>query len=247
MHQEKIPSPLPYLLKVLDKRQEERCRYSFKMLITLVLMAIGAKAENILAMSHWAQDNQEMLFKLGFRDKRGQKQLPSQATLYRFFWAPEEVSLQLEDALHHWAAEVLKAVYRPGELLCISVDGKHVKGSKRTRRGEKARHLLSCFVQRLGLTLLQGRVKGDEAKAADALLGKLEELEGITWLLTGDAAFAEGVLAETISNKQGTYLFDLKDNLAEVKANGPSHCLAANRILPLKIARCGVESFGSGR
>jgi len=58
-HQEKIPSPLDkaspnhYVVKTLDSRKEGRCDYSFEMLTKLVLMAIGAKSENVLAVSHW--------------------------------------------------------------------------------------------------------------------------------------------------------------------------------------------------
>jgi hypothetical protein len=49
-HQETIPSPLDYVVKTLDSREEERCDYSFEMLTKLVLMAIGARAENVLRL-----------------------------------------------------------------------------------------------------------------------------------------------------------------------------------------------------
>ena len=97
-HQEKIPSPLFYVVKTLDKRLEERCDYSFEMLMKSVLMAVGARSENVLAVSHWIHDHQETLFKSGFRDKRGHQQLPSQATIYRFFWMLEEGIESLERA-----------------------------------------------------------------------------------------------------------------------------------------------------
>lgn len=97
-HQETLPSPLPYVMKVLDKRAEKRCEYSFEMLCKLVLMAISAKSENILAISQWLDDHRDDLFGLGFRNRQGDKQLPSQATLYRFFWALEDHIVELE---HH--------------------------------------------------------------------------------------------------------------------------------------------------
>lgn len=74
-HQETIPSPLAYLMKMLDHRQEARCDYSFEMLLKLVLMAIGAGSENILAVSRWVQD-----FRVEFSDCRGHTLLPAQAT-----------------------------------------------------------------------------------------------------------------------------------------------------------------------
>ena len=91
------------------------------------------------------------------------------------------------------------------------MDGKQVRGSKRSRRGDRALHLLSCFVHGLGLTLLQGRV-GDEAVAGKKLLAQLEGLAGIPWLF--NAAFAERPLVEAVLEKNGMYLLDLKDNLA---------------------------------
>ena len=114
-------------------------------------------------------------------------------------------------------------------MVCVSVDGKQIKGSKRSCRGDKAVQLLSCFVHKLGVTLLQQRVMGDEAVAGKKLLRQLSGLEGIPWLFTGDAAFAEKPLVKTVLEKSGMYLLDLKDNLAEVKSYaewtfGLEHC-----------------------
>lgn len=217
-HQEKVPSPLFYVVKTLDKRLEERCDYSFEMLMKSVLMAVGAKSENVLAVSQWIHDHQEIVFEAGLRDKRGHQRLPSQATIYRFFWMLEEGIESLERALHQWACDVLKALNCPGDLVSLSIDGKQVKGSRRSCKGEKAVQLLSCFVHRLGVTLLQRRVAGDEAVAGKKLLMQLDGLEEIPWLLTGDAAFAERPLVEAVLEKNGMYLLDLKDNLAEVKS-----------------------------
>ncbi len=72
-HQGNVPNPLPFIVNVLDERDEERTQYSFKMLFELVLMAISAKSENILAISQWLDDQQGCLFALGFRDLQGRK------------------------------------------------------------------------------------------------------------------------------------------------------------------------------
>ncbi len=139
--------------------------------------------------------------------------------MYRFFWALEERIAELEHQLQRWSLEVLEEVRTPGELVRIGVDGKQVKGSKRPRRGEKARQLLSCFVHEVGLSLGQTSVEGTEAKTAQQLLASFSGLGRVPWLLTGDAAFAERPLVETILERRGMYLFDLKDNLADVKSN----------------------------
>ena len=120
-------------MKVLDKRDEAHCAYSFETLMKRVLMAISAKPENILAISQWLEDHHESLFALGFSNRRGEQRLPSQATLYRFFWVLEERVIELEHHLSRWACYVLGKVRVPGEMLCVGVDGKQVKGSKRQR------------------------------------------------------------------------------------------------------------------
>lgn len=84
-----MPSPLDCMVKPLDERQEERCDDSFEMLTTLLPMAIGAKAENVLAASHWMHDHHEALFALGFLDRHERQRLPSPATLYRYLWMLE--------------------------------------------------------------------------------------------------------------------------------------------------------------
>ena len=114
--------------------------------------------------------------------------------------------------------DVLDEVRVSGEMLCLGVDGKQIKGSKRQRQGEKARRLLSYFVHETGMTLKQRATNGTEGKTARQLLCSLEGLETLPWLFTGDAAFAERPLVETILDKRGVYLFDLKDNLPDVKA-----------------------------
>ena len=79
-----------YMVKTLDKRLEERCDYSFEMLAKLVLMAVGAKSENVLAVSSGYMTIRRTCA-LGFRDRQGRQRLPSQATVYRFFWRLEKV------------------------------------------------------------------------------------------------------------------------------------------------------------
>ncbi len=216
-HQEKIPSPLSFLLKVTDLRQQGKCEYSLETLWLLTLMAVASRAENVLAVGQWLRHNDEWLLKNGFRSCRGEAKLPSQATIYRFFWQLEEQLKPLERQLQQWVVEVLQVKRLPGQLLCIGIDGKTAKGSKRSRQGDEAVKLLSSFVHGLGLTLLQTPLEGDEAKQAERVIAELEGLEGIPWLMTGDAAFAEREVAEAVLERKGMYLFDLKGNLSEVK------------------------------
>lgn len=215
-HQEMIASPLPYIMKVTDQRVTGRCEYSFETLTKLALLAMLAKPENILALSQWLQDQAQSLYDLGFRTIRGAKRLPSQATMYRYFWCLEENITALEHHLKRWAQTVIRQTRQAGQPLAIAFDGKHIKGSKRVRQGEKAKQLMSAYVQELGLSLGHIEVTKSEPAAAKTLLASIG-LEGIPWVFTGDAAFAERPVIDTVVQQQGCYLVALKDNLSDVK------------------------------
>jgi predicted transposase YbfD/YdcC len=183
----------------------------------LVLMALCARQENILAISQWVHQHQDFLLNdLGVRTLQGEAKLPSQATLYRFLWSLEEQIGVLEKRLQQWALELVLQSQQDGRLLCLNLDGKHLKGSARSREGEKALHLLAAFVQEVGVTLFEQRVEKKEAAQAKKMLPELVPPEDVPWLITGDAAFLEKKLVKDICANGGMYLFDLKKNRQEL-------------------------------
>ena len=216
-HQDKIASPLRYLSEVVDKRQQAKCDYSMEMLWKLVLMGICAGKENVPAISQWLEDNAEALYEHGFRNLKGEQRLPSEISCYRFFWAVEGQIKKLEEKLKSWVVEVSKTLTTSAEALVFDVDGKHIKGTKRPRAGEKAIQLVSIYLQNLGLTLVQEKLEGDEAKLAEKMMVHMQDFEGLTWLLTGDAAFNEKPMVTSVVDQGGMYLFELKDNRSALK------------------------------
>ena len=216
-HQVRIPSPLSYLGEVNDKRQQGKVDYSMEMFWKLVLMGISAGKKNVPAINQWLEDNAESLYEQGFRTLKGEKRLPSEVSLYRFFWTVEGEIKSLEQKLKRWAIDVCNALGKKGKLLVFSVDGKHLKGTKRERAGEKAIQLVSIYIQNLGMTLTQEKLEGDEAKLAEKMLVTMHNFDGQAWLLTGDAAFTEQPMVQEVVEKKGLYLFELKDNNAILK------------------------------
>ncbi|RIH84806.1 hypothetical protein Mlute_01791 [Meiothermus luteus] len=142
---------------------------------------------------------------MGFGRRKTRTALPAQATIYRFLWALERQVVALEKALQLWARDVLRALgqHEEGGLLEVSLDGKHLKGSARRGVGDKAIVLVSAYLSRLGLSLLQSKATGDEAVAGRWLImevgADLAEA-GIPWVWTGDAAHT----AQAILQKGGT-------------------------------------------
>jgi len=198
-------------------RQPHKCRYRLQDLMHMVLMALCARQENILAISQWIHQHQDFLLNdLGIRTLQGEARLPSQATLYRFLWSLEEQIDVLEKQLRQWALELVLQTRQEGTLLCLNLDGKYLKGSARSHEGEKALHLLAAFVQEVGVTLFEQRVEKKEAAQAKKMLPQLAPPEDVPWLITGDAAFLEKQLVKDIRAKGGMYLFDLKKNRQEL-------------------------------
>ncbi len=216
-HQASIPSPIAYVMRVREERQLSKCRYSMETLWKLVLMGICAGSENVRELHQWLEDQAEELYEQGFRTLKGEKCLPSEVTLYRFFWILERCIVELEHQLKIWAIETLNKVIPVGEMLVIHVDGKHLRGSTRKRCGDKGLHMLSLYINQVGMTLMQEQVKTDEAKTARQMIGILNEVFGRPWILTGDAAFTERAVIDAVLEANGRYFLALKDNRSSLK------------------------------
>ena len=98
----------------------------------------------------------------------------------------------------------------------IAIDGKTLRGSRRL--DAKALHVLSAFAVELGAVVGDLVVEPDqnEITAAMALIKELP-LDGA--VITGDAIFCQREICRYIRDANGHYLFVVKDNQPELKAN----------------------------
>jgi hypothetical protein len=103
-----------------------------------------------------------------------------------------------------------------GEPGHIALDGKTLKGSRRL--DATALHVVSAFAARLPAVVgdLVVAPEGNEITAALALLKDLP-LAGA--VVTGDAIFCQREICQTITERQGDYLFVVKDNQPTLKAD----------------------------
>jgi len=211
-HKEKIASPLPYVFETADKRQQSKVQHEQQTLWLLVLFALASRQTNISAIAQWVDNHaQWLLDELGLLTRQGNKKLPSQATLYRFFWALDEQAEMLEQRLRAWTLQVLGGFKR---ARAVSLDGKVLRGSRRARRGETALSLLSAYLQELGLTLHQEVLTSRESSQAKKLLRHFKALGA--FVVTGDAAYADASLARAVIRAGGNYLLALKSNQPEL-------------------------------
>ncbi len=56
-----IPSPLPYLTRIPDPRQQNKREHHWESLWLLVLLGVACRCENILAMAQWPEAQREWL------------------------------------------------------------------------------------------------------------------------------------------------------------------------------------------
>ena len=196
----KLPSPLPYLASLPDQR-ETNSRYEWETMFVFMLLALGSGCKNILAIAQWIDDQQRWLLRQGLTTRTGQKAVPKQATVYRFFWQLEAEIEGFEQAFSRWAVAVVNTVH-PGKKITINTDGKMLRGTKRQGKGERAVLLVSAYLEELGLTLCQKRSSGDEATSAKELIAQFETLlPEVQGCLTGDAALTEKPVAKLIVKK----------------------------------------------
>ncbi|WP_147371596.1 transposase family protein, partial [Calidithermus roseus] len=112
-----IPSPLPHLAQIPDSREYLKTQHRWQDLLLICLMAVGAGRHNILAISQWVKDHRAFLLnQVGIRTRLGQRKLPAQATLYRFFQSLSKQLDALQSALLDWAQEVWQTLGQNGPL-----------------------------------------------------------------------------------------------------------------------------------
>ncbi|AWR88094.1 transposase family protein [Meiothermus taiwanensis] len=193
---------MPYLAEIPDPREYLKTEHEWENLMLISLMALGSGRTNILAIAHWIRDQEKYLLNtLKLRNRFGQRKLPAQATMYRFFWFLDGQLAALQEAMLAWAQDVLRALGRE-EPLAIATDGKHLRGTRRGRKGEAALVFLSTLVQGLGLSLGSTAVTTSEAKAAEGWLVRMSDL-GVDWLITGDAGVMSPTLAQQVVAQKG--------------------------------------------
>ena len=105
---------------------------------------------------------------------------------------------------------------RPDEPEVVAIDGKTLRGSKTSRDGSGALHLISAYATEAGLVLAQRAVDGksNEITAIPELLEMLN-LEGA--IVTIDAMGTQKAIAAKIVEKKADYVLALKGNQSSLR------------------------------
>ncbi|HEY1384847.1 MAG TPA: ISAs1 family transposase [Dongiaceae bacterium] len=192
------------LVQITDQRGRKGRQYKLASLLGIAIAAMLAGANDLRAIFRWGRRlKPEALRLLGIDDGMA----PCHATFHYFFKSLDA------DAL---AAALGKFALGEARARHIAIDGKTLKGSRRL--DAKALHVLSAFAAELGTVIGDLIVEPDqnEITAAMVLLKGLP-LDGA--IISGDAIFCQREICRHIRDGNGHYLFVVKDNQPQLKAD----------------------------
>lgn len=187
---------------VADRRGRKGRQFPLQAVLAIAIAAMLAGANDLRAIFRWGRR-----LKLDALALFGIERAPCHATYFYVFRSLDG------DALAQALGRFAGGAGKPGH---IAIDGKTLKGSR--RGGSKALHVVSAFASQLSAVVgdLEVAPDANEIVAALTLLKQLP-LEGA--IVTGDAIFCQREICRTITDGGGDYLFVVKDNQPELKAD----------------------------
>ena len=195
------------LEKIPDPRGKRGIRYPLVSMIGIVMAAVLCGRTSLRAIARWSRKlTLEQLADFGVPAER--KRAPGQTAMHDLF--DKLPASQIEGALGTWVSGLL-GDRAPGQ---IALDGKTLRASKGAEY--PALHLLAAFCVDVHGVLREEAVgeKANEITAAKALLGRLPVKGAV---VTGDAMFCQKELCQRITEKEGHFIFTVKDNQAGLK------------------------------
>jgi hypothetical protein len=186
-----------------DRRGRKGRQYPLRSVLGISIAAMLAGANDLIAIFRWGRRLKPEALRL-FEIDNGKA--PCHATYHYFFQALDA------DVLSRTLGTFAR---QEGEVRHVAIDGKTLKGSRRL--DAKAVHVLSAFATELGAVIGDLTVEPDQNEITAALvLLKGLPLDGA--IITGDAIFTQREICRHIRDRNGHYLFVVKDNQSALKA-----------------------------
>ena len=206
--------------EIEDKRGRKGRQYDLQSVLGISIAAMLAGANDLIAIFRWGRRLRPEALRL-FGIESGKA--PCHATYHYFFHTLDAESV----------SRILGTFARgEGSARHIAIDGKTLKGSRRL--DAKAVHVLSAFATDLSAVIGDLTVPPDQNEITAALvLLKGLPLEGA--IITGDAIFTQREICRHIRDRNGHYLFAVKDNQPELK-NGIAEAFG-------DLSPCGSEAL----
>ena len=187
---------------IADRRGRKGRQFPLQAILAIAIAAMLAGANDLRAIFRWGRRlKPEALALFGI------ERAPCHATYHYVFQSLDG------DALAKALGEFARGGAAPNH---IAIDGKTLRGSRRL--DAKALHVLSAFATGLSC-VIDDIVVDPSQNEITAALTFLKELPLEGAVITGDAIFCQRELCQTIMDGKGDYLFVVKDNQPELKAD----------------------------
>jgi predicted transposase YbfD/YdcC len=185
---------------VPDPRMGDNCKFPLTSLLVMMLMAVVAGANNILAINDYAQEKRYL-----FRELLDLNEIPQYNT---FWWLITRMNPEkFASSFYKWVEDVrVKDI--PDKA--IHIDGKCLRGAL-NRKGNHNIHIVHAWSSKE--SLLIGQLKTDEKSNEITAIPELLDLidiEGAT--ITIDAAGCQKNIADKICDKGAHYVLAVKGN-----------------------------------
>jgi len=192
--------------KVRDRRKKQGRRYLLRSIIALSMGAMLGGCSSLGAIAQWIAEVAKKGLLGEFGIERGR---PCHATLHYVF---SKLSVKsFERALAKW----VRAVDVDGDDH-VAIDGKVARGSRFA--DYPAAHILSAYCEKFSGVVGQLKLEPGMNEITAALkLIKDMDLDGA--VLTGDAIFCQKGVSRAVLRAGGDYVFPVKDNQPELKAD----------------------------
>lgn len=189
--------------EIEDGRGRKGRQYRLRSVLGIAIAAMLAGANDLRAIYRWGRRLRPEALPL-FDITNGKA--PCHATYHYFFQSLDA------DALARVLGSYAMARAPAGH---IAIDGKTLRGSRRL--DDKAIHVLSAFSTDLGAVIGDLAVAPDKNEISAALV-LLKGLPLAGAVITGDAIFTQREICQHIRDRNGHYLFVVKDNQPALKA-----------------------------
>ena len=207
--------------KVRDRRKKQGRRYLLRSIIALSMGAMLGGCSSLGAIAQWIAEVAKKGLLGEFGIERGR---PCHATLHYVF---SKLSVKsFERALAKW----VRAVDADGDDH-VAIDGKVARGSRFA--DYPAAHILSAYCEKFSGVVGQLKLESGRTRQGPTLVGRnapgmneitaalklIRDLDLDGAVLSGDAMFCQKSVSRAVLKAGGDYVFPVKDNQPELKAD----------------------------
>jgi predicted transposase YbfD/YdcC len=225
-----------------DKRDARGLRYALVTVLVFISLAKLAGEDHLRGIAQWVSLRKERLAEaLGLV----KVQAPHATTYSRVLRNAVDV-----EEYERVAQGFFRDQPGAGQSVVVCIDGKTLRGTIPAGRS-RGMHLLAAYVPEEGWVLMQMEVQGheNEIPAAERMVQCIDLRNKI---VTGDAQFAQRELSVQIVQAGGEYVWVVKDNQAQLRADiaalfAPEVCAPGFSPTPKDFETTETREKGHGR